>query len=173
MRKLLSVCTIFFAAQSIFANPLSPKITNVSVSSPKVGALNVSYDLDEDAIVTMTISIGGMNLTADTVRTLVGDVNHMVAAGKSRTIVWKAYKDCKGLKVAAGQLSVSLTAWPSVRPPDYMVCDLRAESSDRIRYYASSNDVPGGVTNRMYKSDFMLMRYIPAAMVRHRQGVST
>ena len=173
MRKLLSVCTIFFAAQSIFANPLSPKITNVSVSSPKVGALNVSYDLDEDAIVTMTISIGGMNLTADTVRTLVGDVNHMVAAGKSRTIVWKAYKDCKGLKVAAGQLSVSLTAWPSVRPPDYMVCDLRAESSDRIRYYASSNDVPGGVTNRMYKSDFMLMRYIPAAMVRHRQGSPT
>ena len=173
MRKLLLVCAIAFVAQSILANPLSPKITNVSVSSPKGGALNVSYDLDEDAIVTMTVSIGGMNLTAETVRTLVGDVNHKVAAGTARTIVWKAYKDCKGLKVAAGQLSVSLTAWPSVRPPDYMVCDLRAESSDRIRYYASSNDVPGGVTNRMYKSDYLLMRYIPAAMVRHRQGSPT
>ena len=170
MRKLLLVCAIAFVAQSILANPLSPKITNVSVSSPKGGALNVSYDLDEAAIVTMTVSIGGMNLTAETVRTLVGDVNHKVAAGTARTIVWKAYKDCKGLKVAAGQLSVSLTAWPSVRPPDYMVCDLRAESSERIRYYASSNDVPGGVTNRMYKSDYLLMRRIPAAMVRHRQG---
>ena len=173
MRKLLIVCAIAFVAQSILANPLSPKITNVSVSSPKGGALNVSYDLDEDAIVTMTVSISGTDLTAETVRTLVGDVNHKVAAGTARTIVWKAYKDCKGLKVAAGQLSVSLTAWPSVRPPDYMVCDLRAESSDRIRYYASSNDVPGGVTNRMYKSDYLLMRYIPAAMVKHRQGNPT
>lgn len=173
MRKLLLFCTLVFVAQSILANPLSPKITNVSVSSPKGGALNVSYDLDEDAIVTMTVSISGTDLTAETVRTLVGDVNHKVAAGTARTIVWKAYKDCKGLKVAAGQLSVSLTAWPSVRPPDYMVCDLRAESSERIRYYASSNDVPGGVTNRMYKSDYLLMRYIPAAMVRHRQGSPT
>ena len=30
--------------------------------------------------------------------------------------------------------------------------------------------VPGGVTNRIYKSDYLLMRRIPAAMVRHRQG---
>ena len=170
MRNLFFACAILLAAQPIYANPLSPKILNVPVISANGGFLNVSYDLDEDAVVTMTISVGGTNLTAETVRTLEGDVNRKVAAGNARKIIWKAHNDCDGLYVDAGRLSVSLTAWPPARPPDYMACDLRAGVTDRICYYASSNDVPGGVTNRMYKSDFLLMRYIPAAMVRHRQG---
>ena len=170
MRIILAFSAVLLATFSSWANPLTPKITNVSVTSPRGGALNVSYDLDEDAVVTMAISIGGTKLTAATVRTLVGDVNRKVTAGNGRSIVWKAYKDCDNLNVAAGQLSVELTAWTPIRPPDYMVCDLRTESAERVRYYASSNDVPGGVTNRMYKSDYLLMRRIPAAMVRHRQG---
>ena len=101
--------------------------------------------------------------------TLSGDINRKVAAGIGRSFTWKAHKDWPDHNVAA--FSVKVTAWAPLAPPDYMAVDLRTDAeTPRVRYYASSNAVPGGITDRRYKSDFLLMRRIPAAMVRHRQG---
>ena len=152
------------------ANPANPQISNVEVSSA-LGSLQVKYDLDEDAVVTMEVLVNDVAIDADKVTTLEGSVSRKVAAGAGQTILWKAYKDWPDQTVEANALSVRLTAWAPARPPDYMVIDLRATApAPRIRYYASAEAIPGGVADRRYKSDYLVMRHIPAAMVRARQG---
>ena len=154
---------------ALLANPGAPKVTNVVVAQPSQGEARVTFDLDEAAIVTAEFIADGVAVPAEAVQTLSGDINRKVAAGSGRSFTWKAHKDWPDHTVAA--FSVKVTAWAPLAPPDYMAVDLRADAeAPRIRYYACSNAVPGGVTNRIYKYDFLLMRRIPAAMVRHRQG---
>ena len=174
MKRLsLSLAAAALAA-ALQASTASPKVSNVSLSQPSAGVLAVSYDLDADAIVTMEVLVNGEPLPAEKVMTLSGAVNRKVVADTGCTITWKAYKDWPNQNLNANALSVRLTAWAPARPPDYMVCDLRANAAEpRIRYFASSNAVPGGVSDRRYKSDYLVMRHIPAAMVRLRMGTPT
>ena len=154
---------------ALFANPGSPKVTNVVVAQPSQGEARVTFNLDEDAIVTAEFFADGAAVPAEAVQTLSGDINRKVAAGSGRSFTWKAHKDWPDHAVAA--FSVKVTAWAPLAPPDYMAVDLRTDAeAPRVRYYASPDAVPGGVADRRYKSDFLLMRRIPAAMVRHRQG---
>ena len=154
---------------ALLANPGAPQVSNVALHKPASGTAVVTFDLDEDAIVTAQFVADGVPVADEIVRTISGDVNRKVSAGTGRSFTWKARKDWPDHLVA--NFSVTVTAWPPLAPPDYMAVDLRADAeTPRIRYYASSNAVPGGVTNRIYKSDYLLMRRIPAAMVRHRQG---
>ena len=154
---------------ALLANPGAPRVSNVVVAQPSQGVARVTFDLDEDAIVTAEFFADGASVPAEAVQTLSGDINRKVAAGSGRSFTWKAHKDWPDHNVAA--FTVKVTAWAPLAPPDYMAVDLRADAeAPRVRYYATSNAVPGGVTNRLYKSDFLLMRRIPAAMVRHRQG---
>ena len=154
---------------ALLANPGAPQVSNVALHKPASGTAIVTFDLDEDAIVTAQFVADGVPVADEIVRTISGDVNRKVSAGTGRSFTWKARKDWPDHLVA--NFSVTVTAWPPLAPPDYMAVDLRADAATpRIRYYASSNAVPGGVTNRIYKSDYLLMRRIPAAMVRHRQG---
>ena len=154
---------------ALLANPGAPQVSNVALHKPAAGTAIVTFDLDEDAIVTAQFVADGVPVADEIVRTISGDVNRKVSAGTGRSFTWKARKDWPDHLVA--NFSVTVTAWPPLAPPDYMAVDLRADAATpRIRYYASSNAVPGGVTNRIYKSDYLLMRRIPAAMVRHRQG---
>ena len=154
---------------ALLANPGSPQVSNVALHKPASGTAIVTFDLDEDAVITAQFVADGVPIADEIVRTISGDINRKVSAGTGRSFTWKARKDWPDHLVA--NFSVTVTAWPPLAPPDYMAVDLRADAeTPRIRYYASSNAVPGGVTNRIYKSDYLLMRRIPAAMVRHRQG---
>ena len=174
MKRLSLSLAVAALAAALQASTASPKVSNVSLSQPSAGVLAVSYDLDADAVVTMEVLVNGEPLPAEKVMTLSGAVNRKVSAGTGCAITWKAYKDWPNQNLDANALSVRLTAWAPARPPDYMVCDLRANAAEpRIRYFASSNAVPGGVSDRRYKSDYLVMRHIPAAMVRLRMGTST
>ena len=154
---------------ALLANPGAPQVSNVAVRQPTSGLATVTFDLDEDAIVTAEFVADGAAVPAEMVQTLSGDINRKVAAGTGRSFTWKAHKDWPDHTVEA--FSVKVTAWAPLAPPDYMAVDLRADAeAPRVRYYASSNAVPGGVADRRYKSDYLLLRRIPAAMVRHRQG---
>ena len=161
-----------FATAALHANPGAPQVSNVVVSNRTAGIATVTFDLDEDAVVTAEFIADGVTIPAEIVQTLTGDINRKVSAGAGRSFTWKAYADWPDHVVTA--FSVRVTAWPPLAPPDYMAVDLRTDAeTPRIRYFASSNAVPGGVTDRRYKSDYLLMRRIPAAMVRHRQGSPT
>ncbi len=157
-----------FAPAALLANPGAPQVSDVALAPTGSGDIRVTFTLDEPAVVTAEFVMDGVTLPAETVQTLVGDINRKVAAG-NRSFTWKARKDWPDHTVAAA--SVRVTAWAPLAPPDYMAVDLRQNAEEpRVRYYATSNAVPGGVTNRLYKSNVLLMRRIPAAMVRHRQG---
>jgi formylglycine-generating enzyme required for sulfatase activity len=53
-------------------------------------------------------------------------------------------------------------AWATNAPPDYMVVDLVVKKGART-YYIDPLQLPdGGVTNRKYKTDYLVMRRIPA-----------
>ena len=168
----LAAFLLLATAPALFAHPGSPRVSNVVLRQPQPGTAVVTYDLDEDAVVTAEFVMDGAALPAKTVQTLSGDVNRKVPAGSGRSFTWKANEDWPDHTVAAA--SVRVTAWAPLAPPDYMAVDLRADAeAPRVRYYATSNAAPGGVTNRLYKSDVLLMRRIPAAMVRHLQGSPT
>ena len=170
-RFFLFVAFACLAPAALLANPGAPQVSNVAVQSSSGRAI-VTYALDEAAIVTAEFFADGVAIPDENVQTLSGDINRKVAAGNGHSFTWKACDDWPDHNVAA--FTVRLTAWAPLAPPDYMAVDLRADApSPRIRYYATSNAVPGGVTSRIYKSDFLLMRRIPAAMVRHRQGSPT
>ena len=169
MKASLTLAFLFGIPVAILANPGAPQVSNVALHKPASGTAIVTFDLDEDAIVTAQFVADGVPIADEIVRTISGDINRKVSAGTDHSFTWKARKDWPDHQVA--NFSVKVTAWPPLAPPDYMAVDLRTDAeTPRVRYYASSNAVPGGVTDRRYKSDYLLMRRIPAAMVRHRQG---
>lgn len=167
--SVLFAIAAFGLPAALLANPGAPRVSNLVVAQPSQGEARVTFDLDEDAIVTAEFVADGAAIPAGVIQTLSGDVNRKVEAGTGRSFTWKAHKDWPDHTVAS--FSVKVTAWPPLAPPDYMAVDLRTDAvAPRVRYYASSNAVPGGIADRRYKSDFLLLRRIPAAMVRHRQG---
>ena len=138
----------------------------------------ITYTLTDDpAIVTLDdiqtntlegaagewVSIGGEN-----VQTLSGDVNKLVReVGTERRIVWKARKDWPDRVVENGIRAV-LTAWATNQPPDYLVLGLKDPND--VRFYSSTNMIPGGIASDLYKTDAMLMRKVHAAGVTWIMG---
>ena len=134
----------------------------------------VSYNLSEEAIVTMdvctngAVSIGGAHVVS-----LVGDVNREVSAGENRTIMWFADRDWPGNSVSAGNVSIVVKAWKKSVPPDYLVVDLRMTNTATcctLRYYSDASFIPYGVTNDIYKTKMLVMRRIPADGVTWLMG---
>ena len=142
------------------------------------GGAEIVYTLGADpAIVTLEIQtntlangagewldIGGWN-----VQSVFGDVNRIVReTGTQRKIYWKASKDMPDRIFKDGTIRAVLTAWATNAPPDYMVVGLR-EAND-VRFYASTNYLPGGFSSDAYRTTELLMRKIPAAGVVWKMG---
>lgn len=148
--------------------PAAPTLSNVAVAQDAATkTVTVTYDLDEDAIVTAAFTVGGAALPVPA--TLAGDVNHLVSAGTGKTIVWNPSLDWP--LQSAADVSATVSAWTKDIPPDYLAVKLFDDGVGAKRwYYATADDIPGGVTNRLYKSDYMLMRRIPAKGIKSRLG---
>lgn len=165
MKTTILSC-LAFAAGAALAAPGTPVVTSVSPANGD-GCVTITYTLpgDESAIVTLSAAAGGASYEP---ATLVGAANRLVAPGEGLTIRWNARADLPANAYAANALSVSLKAWSPSTPPDYMAVSMLCPSC--VRYYASSNAVPGGVGDRRWKEDWMLLRRIPAKGVRWRMG---
>ena len=164
--KTSILALLAFAAGAALGAPGTPVVTSVSEANGD-GCVTVTYTLpgEEAAIVTMSATVGGV------VRepiTLVGAVNSLVQPGTDLKICWNARVDLPADAYAANALSVTLTAWSPSTPPDYMAVSLMRPAC--VRYYTSSNAVPGGVGDRRWKEDWMLLRRIPAKGVEWRMG---
>ena len=141
--------------------------------------VTVKYEIaDAPAIVTIDVqtnrgdgvyaSIGAENFTR-----VWGDVNRYVGVG-THEIAWNPLPDWPDVKIRLeeGGVRAVVTAWATNFPPDYAVIDLAV--SNTVRFYACKEAIPfGGPTNDIYKSDYLVMRKIPAAGVRWRQGSPT
>ena len=152
-----------------------PSVTAASFQPNGDGSVTVTYMLagEEPAVVTLDASLGGVPIgqSGRCVRRVTGDVNRVVGTG-SRTAVWYARDDLGADGGDFASLQVTVNAWKTNDPPLYMSFDL--ESKD-VRYYTSSNALPGGgaVTGPnadIYAENRLLLRRVNAANVRWQMG---
>jgi formylglycine-generating enzyme required for sulfatase activity len=127
----------------------------------------VTIDLQTNTLADATgewVSIGGEDIGV-----LGGEANKMVYVTNTPvTAYWFPQKACPGKTFAAGMLRAEVTAYPTNIPPDYMVVDLLA--CNMVRWYATTNALPGGFSNPEYKTTKMVMRKIPAKNVVWMMG---
>lgn len=169
MRHLIAAALSAFGLAAVAA---LPEISNVTMTRGLKGSYVITYDLSADAVVTLDICTNGVSigekkvyaLDADGACTVAGDANVKVLAGKSRRIVWNARASLPA-DTTFHDAKAKLSAYPLDDTPDYLVVDMRPDlaDEDRIRYYASSNALPGGLLDNLsYRTNSIVMRKIIA-----------
>jgi formylglycine-generating enzyme required for sulfatase activity len=70
--------------------------------------------------------------------------------------------------VVNAEFTCKVKAWSKEVPPPYAVFDL--DGSKKAAYFNSEDALPGGITSRVYRTDKMVFRRIPAANRTFRAG---
>lgn len=170
MKTILAVVTASTAGLLLAAgHPVVDGVTLTHVG----GTVEIQYALSgADAVVTVDFQT---NVTGDAwasigeenFRNLSGDVNRLVPAG-DRSFKWKhVNQEWPGHRIAEGGFRAVVKAWDKAQPPAYMTVDLAAGA---VRYYASTNALPGGFASDVYKKSTLLMRRIEAAGKTFQMG---
>ena len=144
-------------------------LSNQSLVNNGDGTVTVSYTLSGGpAIVTLDILDGGTPIGAEHMWAISGDANVKVENGE-HAIVW--HPSVAYANRTTSSLSARLKAWDPADPPDYLVIDLAENSPCRRRYYATVEDLPGGLlSNRAYRTTHLPMRRIHAKGVTWKMG---
>ena len=168
MKKMLAV--LFAAgASAAFAAPGIDGVS-LSVEGDPATFVKITYTLtDEPAVVTIDIeALEGANWKSvgyERLDMFSGEANRVVrTVGTPVDAYWFPPRDTKRA-YSAGNLRAVVKAWPLSSPPDYMAIDLANVSSNVVNFYTSTNALPGGFSNRAYRTSHLLMRKIPAAGV--------
>ena len=151
--------------------PLNSEVTDSPAQSFGSRVVKFKYDLDADAIVTLKVLVYGEPLDG-AASCVGGDVNRFVSAGTGKMISWYPDRSLEGLDLASGRVSLKIEKWSKADPPAYMALDLTSAAKTNVAYY-SEGEVPGGATNDLFKTDWLLMRRIPAKDVVWWMGVAT
>lgn len=178
--------SFYLAVSAVFAGMSAaaalPTVSNVQMSQPGGRNVLVTYDLaNGPAVVTLDIETNGPNgwvsIGLDKVYAFDGAVNgdaNRKVTGTSGRIYWLAAKAWPDMKIGAGGARAKLTAWPVDDTPDYMVVDLRADANtaDRVRYYVSTNSLPGGglFGNEAYRTTHLALKKIIAKDITWTMG---
>lgn len=169
MKNVFAIAVVVVGI-SLCAQP--PQVSNVSVAQDARSRLvTVSYDLDRDAIVTVRICTNGVAIAGTALSAFVGDANALVtnaAGATAHSFLWQPVDGLEGVNLADA-VRVELTARETDAPPDYLVADLRGTG---VRYYASADDLPGGLDDDRYRTDYVVFRRIRAAGQSFKMGSS-
>ena len=192
MKNAVIVFAAIAASTSLAAVPNVDQNAVTIAQDSQSRLVTVSYTLTgEPAVITVDFqtnavanaetgwtSIGEANFTNTT-----GYVNQVVPTG-ARSLYWQPDKVWPDQVIDAGKFRAVVKAWATNAPPDYCaVCLLTDAQMDakkaadvtwdipRRRYFVSAEAVPGGVQDTQYKTEFLLLRKIPAAGVIWRMGV--
>jgi len=141
---------------------------NPATSGDKELAI-VTVDILTNAVGEAAASVGGEHL-----QTLSGDVNKIVehTADYKHKILWSPHKEGMGeWTLPAEQVTAQITVWATNSPPAYWIIDL-TQPTDRLadRYYPNAGQIPGTVTNDLYKTDRLVFRRIPGKGVTWKMG---
>lgn len=129
----------------------------------------VTYQIDTPAIVTLEILTNGVPVGGSALRLVSGDVNKYVdKVGETCSILWRPTVEWPTGQRIAPTVKARVRAWPVDSPPTYMALNLL--DRDIVRYYASEEELPYPITDSTYKTDWLLMRKIPAAGVTWTMG---
>jgi len=164
---------LFFSAlivSPVYATAPVLKANSVSISQDSRSRnITVDYELEgEPAIITVDFvrMSTGRSIGAEKFANVCGDVNRKVLPGK-HVIKWHPSEG--GELFASGELDARVSVWPTNAPPDYLVADLL--TTNVVRFYVSTNAFPGGFGSDRYKTRDLVMRRIPAAGIKWRQGM--
>ena len=165
----IALAAVVFPAVTSFAAPAVTSFTQ----DPDSLAVTVEYTIDEPGIVTVDFQKKGANgefasIGEENSTRLAGDVNRYVSEAGAHSLVWQPDENHAGEKLGESSMRVEIKTWPLDDPPPYMAVSLVV--SNVVFYYVSSNAVPYGVQDRRYKTDWMLMRRIPAKNVTWKMG---
>ena len=145
-----------------------PVLSGVDVSADAgTRLITAAYTLSEPGIVTFDVRTNGVSIGDHLLTSVFGDVNKLVGSG-AHSLYWRP--DASTLGVDMSSADVVLTAWSTSSPPDYMALNLLNWS---VRYYTSTNALPGGLDDIAYKTDVLLLRRIPAGGQTFTEGSPT
>ena len=166
MKKTIAAFSLV-SASVLLADPV---VTSVSLSQADDHTVTISYQLSgAPAVVTLDIVTNGVSIGGENIQYVTGDVNKRVSGKETYTITWRPDFSWQG---NLANVQAEVTAWPLDNTPKYMVVDLLASSGiDSVRYYTSTNLLPGGLlANRKYRTTSLVMRKILAKGVKWRMG---
>ena len=168
MKQALMAMAAVFAAGAATA---APSVTGVTMTQDDATRLvAIDYTLSgEPAIVTIDIQTNGVSIGGRNLRYFSGDVNKKLDVG-AHSATWMPRKAWPGHKIDSGVTAV-VTAWATNCPPDYLVTSLVAQKS--TRFYADEGSLPYDITNDLFKTEYLVMRKIPAGGVLWRMGSPT
>ncbi len=154
----------------------APVVDGVTLTASADGSFEIAYNLAEGpAVVTLDVLVdtgtGEVSVGDANLQRVSGDVNRKVSK-TSGLIRWTPTRAAQRL-MASGSARAKVTAWPMDDTPDYMMVPLSASGTadEKIRYYTSSNAVPGGVlSNLAYRTTKLLLRKIRAKGVTWWMG---
>ena len=155
--KTMAACAV--AAWAAFANAAVPTVALTRAEQNQSShRVTVEYTLDAPGIVTFDVLTNGVSIGDENIQYVTGDANKVVGAG-AHTLYWAPTKSWEGHQFGGNVVRFKLTAWATNSPPDYMALNMLNWS---VRYYTSTNALPGGLGDMAYKTDVLLMRRIPA-----------
>ena len=168
---LMMVCGVVFAAGTLWAE--SPVVRPESVRLVQDNAskrVTVRYTLEEaPGIVTVDFLTNGVSIGEANFANVSGDVNRKVTTLGEHAIEWRPWE---ALWAQVGktnaQMTARVTAWSPRTPPNYLVLGL--DQDNDVRYFTSTNALPGGFASDDYRTKYLVMRKIPAAGVTWRMG---
>jgi formylglycine-generating enzyme required for sulfatase activity len=169
----LKIMTVMLCAAFSMSVLAVPEIREGSVSMVQDASrkVTITYTLDTaPAVVTVDILTNGVPLTGAMLQgRLTGAINCKVEPG-THTVSWRPRADDRIVKERdwAENAKAVVTAWPTNAPPTWMVVDLTKE--DAVEFYPDESWFPEPMTSRVYKTDKLVMRKIPAANVIWRLG---
>lgn len=152
-------------------------VAGTTVSDVKVTPLEssrhveITYMLKGDpAIVTVEIATNGIPVGAKASRSVVGDVNLLVQPSDTvaKRISWSADDDLPGCVLA--DVSATVKVWSTDNPPNYLALRIVPNEAKHTMYFTCEDALPGGIEDRRWRTDYLLMRRIPHSSDFWRMG---
>lgn len=170
--KKLTFTTVLLV--SMLLSAAVPTVTVGTLSqNPDTKRVTIPYTLSagDACIVTFDIQTNGANgyvsIGGEYLSSAWGDVNRKIAAGGGeKRIFW--FPAASGFQCVLSDVKAVVSVWPLSSPPNYLVVDL--STYRQHRFYPNAESVPFGVTNALYKTDYMVFRKCPAKGVTWRMG---
>ncbi len=167
LKQLFSIGVVLVGSAAVAALPSVNTVSFVATNTP--GAVVVDYAFSgAPAIVTFEVRTNGVPLDIG-YPSAAGAVNRFLQPGSYR-FTWAADVDWPGHVIADPSVEIVVKAAATNDPPDYMLIPTDSNTLPR-RYYDKVADIPGGITNHLYKSRYLPMRRIHAAGKTFRQGL--
>ena len=167
LKKMFSIGVALAGSATLAVLPSVDTVSFVVTNTP--GAVVVDYAFSgAPAIITFEVKTNGVPLAIG-YPSAVGAVNRFLQPGSYR-FTWAADVDWPGHVISDPSVEIVVKAAATNDPPDYMLIPTDNDTLSR-RYYDKAADIPGGITNHLYKSRYLPMRRIHAAGKTFRQGL--